>query len=243
MYPLFSGPVIRRFRAEFHSILEELEADDLPWIENQTFELTDKGKTEAKQIRQQFESSFDHVLPETPRRLKKQMLDDISKDLAITLSMRSAASISSNYIPLVYSQAQVAAAPMFAALQVVIPNLSHLPWAEIVKIRESESLRHFREKLWLIETEVQMLLGEEDTDEHSYRMALAQRFIEELSAETRESFPKKQEAIGNVLLDLAFGLIPIPLISTAMTALREGPKFDKAQRSWVAAFLKLQGKR
>jgi len=234
---LLSGEVEQSFYCEFHSTLRSLQVEDLAWIEVDSFDLTDQGNRAAHHVQQIFERDLSDDIPTHNSYLKSKIISGLSQDLVLSAAMQAAASIDTLFAPILLQKAHVPPAPGFAALQVAIPDLTHLQWADIVKIREQESLKQFREKLVSLEVIAKSAFIEDRMDEMQYEIALLRAFNQELTRELAARQPKVGEFIGNIVLDLVFG--SIPGVSTLMTGIRGGSMLDNANKSWVAAFLKL----
>jgi hypothetical protein len=237
---LFSGEVHRRFHCEFHSALRRLDAEDLPWIRTQSFELTDTGKRLANIIKNDLEGYFNEIGTPINQFLKSKMVSNLSHDLAIISGMQAPASIDAMYAPILYKRSQVQPAPGFSALHVALPNVSDLDWEQILELRDQECLVQFRQKLISLESLVTQMIDAGVIDEANYQIALHQAMMDELLKELASALPKLGAVIGGAVLDLLINSIPIPGVSTAISAMRGAASVDESRKSWVTAFLKLR---
>jgi signal transduction histidine kinase len=237
---LFSGEVHRRFHCEFHSALRRLDAEDLPWIHMQSFELTDKGKRLSSIIQNDLEGYFNEIETPINQFLKSKMVSNLSHDLAIISGMQASASLDAMYAPILYKRSQVQPAPGFSALQVALPNVSDLDWEQILELREQECLVQFRQKLISLESLITQMIDADVIDEANYQIALHQAMMDELLRELASALPKPGAVIGGAILDLLISSIPVPGISTAISAMRGVAIVDESRKSWVTAFLKLR---
>jgi len=238
--PLVSGEVVRRFQCEFHSVLSDLNAASLPWIEEETFELTEIGKQRTKEMANFLLNGFRAAIPERNERIFTRVLSNFCRDMIITSGLNAAASIHGLYaMPLIHG-ISANRAPGFAALDIVVPNVSQLSWEEIVELRNHPAWIEFRKKLLELETRVKAALPDVKEDEIQYIFALFQAFTQELTTELASYQPKTGQIIGNVAIDLVVSLIPAPGLGAAFTGLRGFGAMEEAKSSWVAAFLKTQ---
>ena len=90
-----------------------------------------------------------------------------------------------------------------------------------------------------IEMMARSALPEGEVGELKYQVS--QTITEELLQEIAHLLPKLSKVAGDVVLDLVLGLLsgPIP-VSAAVTGLRGIVEVAEANRSWVAAFLRLR---
>ena len=235
-----SGPVVRRFHCEFHSTLRALNAEHSPWIEIESFELTPGGKQNANLLKTSIEKDFDELMPDAGHFLKTKVLTNLSQDLVLSSAMQVAASVDAVYAPLLRRNSGLQPAPGFAALQVALPNLSHLSWDKIVELRNRDCLVEFRQKMVSLEAMAKEALPQGEAQEVQYQFSLFQTFIQELTRELAERQPSVGGVVGNVALDLMIGLIPIPGVSAAATGIRGVAEVKESNQSWTAAFLQLR---
>jgi len=240
---VLAGPVERRFRSEFYSVLRDLEAEQLPWMKMQTFDLTSEGRNLAHRLRKEDEKNPDLALPEGSRWLKSKILANLSHDLVLIASLRTSASIDPLYAPMLQHKTigrqRMQPAPGFVALEVAMPNFASVPWETIVQLREKPALVEFRKKMTSIEMMARSALPEGGVGELKYQVS--QTISEELLQEIAHLLPKLSKVASDVVLDLALGLLsgPIP-VSAAVTGLRGIVEVAEANRSWVAVFLRLR---
>ena len=90
---VLSGPVERRFRSEFYSVLRNLEAEQLPWMKMQTFDFTSEGKRLVDRLQREDEKNPNLALPEGSHWLKSKILANLSHDLVLIASLQTSASI------------------------------------------------------------------------------------------------------------------------------------------------------
>jgi len=238
-YVFAAGEVERRQHAEFHSLLKELNADNLPWIQVDGFSLPGELKSLVSRLALDDESSFGDLLSDKPLFLKKKILNNLNYDLILTSLLNVAASMDGLFEPLLSQKGQrhsgLQSAPGFAAFQVAIPNLSHLPWNEIVDIREQESLKEFRRKIMEIEALAQSMFSHGDVKDLQLR--ISRIVTQELLKEIRELIPKGSQVAADVIWDVLLGFIPgASAVATGLTGLG---KLEAYSSSWIAAFMKL----
>jgi len=248
---VLSGPVERRFRSEFHSVLKDLEAERLPWLKMATFTPTSEGKRLADRLREEDERNPSIVLPEGGHFLKAKILANLNSDLVLIASLGTAASIDPLYAPILEQKAasdqRMQPASGFLALQVAIPNFASLPWETIVELRDKPALVEFREKMTSIEMMARSALPEGEVEELKYQ--ILQTISEELLQEIAHLLPKPSKVAGDVvrdlMLDLMAGLlsasvqVPVP-VGAAVTGFQGIAEMVKANRSWITAFLRLR---
>jgi hypothetical protein len=234
-----SGEAERRQHAEFHSLLKQLNVENLPWIEMEAFGLHGELKNLAGRLALDDESALGDLLSDKPRFLKSKILSNLNHDLILTSQLNVAASMDGLFEPLLSRKAQrhagLQAAPGFAAFQVAIPNLSHLSWSEVVDIREQESLKEFRRKIMEIEALARSMSSQGDVKDLQLR--ISQIITRELLKEISELIPKGTQVAADVICDVLLGFIPGA--SAVVTGLTGLGKLEAANSSWIAAFLKL----
>lgn len=241
--PLFSGEVIRRFQCEFHSILRNLGAESLPWIKTETFSLTEEGKQDARATAQSIGTEFRNSLPEVNRHLLSLIINNFCRDLVVTTDMNAAATVHTLHLQPLINKVGGSQASGFAALEVAVPNLSSLAWEEIIEVRAQPAWVEFRKKLLELELTVKTALPHVGVNELQFEVAVSQALIQELLVEIANYQPRTGEIIGNIAIDLIFGLIPLPGASAALTGIRGFGEMEKAHSSWITAFLKLRQSR
>jgi hypothetical protein len=248
---VLSGPVERRFRSEFYSVLRDLEAERLPWMKMATFALSPDGKRLADRLREEDERNPSIVLPEAGHFLRAKILANLNSDLVLIASLRTAASIDPLYAPILQqkttSDQRMQPAPGFLALQVAMPNFASVPWETIVQLREKPALVEFRKKMTSIETMARSALPEGEVGELKYQ--ILQTISEELLQEIAHLLPKPSKVVGDVMLDLVLDLMagllsvssqfPVP-VGAAVAGFQGIAEMVKANRSWITAFLRLR---
>ena len=244
---VLAGPVERRFRSEFYSVLKDLGAKQLPWLRMATPTLSPDGKRLADRLREEDERNPSIVLPEVGHFLKAKILTNLNSDLVVIASLRTAASIDPLYAPILQqktvSDQRMQPAPGFLALQVAIPNFAPLPWETIVELREKPALVEFRKKMISIEMMARSALPEEEVGELKYQ--ISQTINEELLQEVAHLWPGLRKVAGDcildITLDLVLGALPITApVGAVVTGLREIVEIAEANQSWVTAFLRLR---
>jgi hypothetical protein len=231
------GPNARQFRSEFHSTLRKLGAENLSWINITSFEPTDIGKEQLERIRKDFEPLLDEVASDAGRYLKRLILSGLSRDIMLTSAMRASASMNAMYAPMLHRKAQFAEAKGFMSIEVAVPNWSQVGWDVILDLRKEESLVRFRQMLSSLEDRFRAPLAEGDAAELRRQLAISKALNRELLREVADLLPRVGELIGNAGLDLV--LSPVPILGTIVNALRYGAKLEDVNRSWIAAFLRL----
>lgn len=244
MFSLVSGPVVRRLRSEFHTTLYKIHSDHIPWIHVEPLELTKEGEDIVKNMQGEFRDYITSTQPDTNKWLAGKIAFNLGRDLLISSDMRSSASINSSFAPIVATKARYSPAPLLTALEVSVPNFTELSWEDIDIIRNLPSLVEFRKKMY--EIELSARLGADihnEEGEYSLKYRLLQAFNKELTKELREYQPKTAETVGNIGIDIAFELIGqmIPGAGLIRSALTESVKWASAERSWITAFLRMQG--
>ena len=249
---VLAGPVERRFRSEFHSVLIQLEAEQLPWMKMQTFNLTSEEQELAALLYEEDERNPSIILPEGSHFLEAKILTNLSRDLVLIASLRTAASIDPLYAPILQQKAvsdqRMEPALGFLALQVAMPNFASRPWETIVQLREKPAFVELRKKMTSIEMMARSALPEGEVGELKYQVS--QTIIEELLQEIAHLLPKLSKVAGDVVLDLVLDLmagllsvsVPVPVpVGAAVTGLQGIVEMVKADRSWITAFLRLRG--
>jgi hypothetical protein len=241
IHPIFSGDVLRRFFCEFHSTLQSLNADQLPWIEVERYTLINDGDKIAKTFKKHLQK---HITGYSDDEywLYDKIFDNLSNDLVLASEMGVSASINAFYLPLLsrVEGVTLAAAPGSAAFQLLVPDVSHLSWEAIVSLREEESLIAFRKKLREFEAHAQAAIAAGEFAEAEHEKALAQAVFDEMFREFMAHHPTDAGFARDVAFDLALGAIPIPVVGSLLAAGRAAHELVEGRRSWRATFLKLR---
>jgi hypothetical protein len=236
---ILSGEVKRNFHCEFHTVLRSLNAESLPWIELESFELTKQGKETSNQIKKAFERDYSESIPTDNYFLKSKIISNLSRDIVLSESIQASASINSIYAPILLQKAKMPTAPGISALKIIVPNFTHLHWEQIIELRKLECLQKFREKLLLYEiTAKKARFADQDDNEYEKQVLLAhnKELIRELSA----CRPKLNDMVGNIALDIISYLFPLPYVSAIANGIRHLRKLNEYKKSWIAAFSKIK---
>jgi hypothetical protein len=237
---LFSGEAQRRFFSEFHSVTNREGIIGLPWVHFNNYELTDHGKKTASDLNQLLSKDFGSISEGFNSHARKRMLSNLCQDLTVISDIDGAGSVDPMYAPILHNKTRFQQASGFKALQVAVPNFADLDWETILSLREKDCLIEFRNKLSTIEDEIIMASNTTPATEFDYQLMIHQAIMNELLREIASLRPKVGEVVAGAILDLVFGMFPIPGFSTAITAARDAALIEDANKSWVAAFLRLR---
>ena len=241
---LVSGPVERRFRSEFHSILKKLSPEHPKWIKMETYDLTSEAKSLASRISRDDEKNTDIVIPEGSHFLRNMILRNLNRDLILVWSLGSTASIDPLHLPIIRrkmaAHGELRPASGFVALEVAVPDLSEVPWNVIAEVREHKAVMEFRHRIVQTENLVRTTLPNADDAELRYQ--ISQFITNELLNEIKNLRPTGKGIVTNLTLDLLSGLIPPPLsiVSTLALNAPEIEKLVRTQTSWITIFMKLR---
>jgi hypothetical protein len=234
-----TGQVHISQHAEFHSLLSELDAEHISWIETAVFDLNGEPEYLARDLAADDETALGDMLADKPFLLKKKILQNLNLDLILTSQLDVAASMDLIFEPLLSRKARrhsgLQSAPGFAAFQVAVPNLSHLSWNEILDIRDQECIKEFRQKMMEVEALARSISSQGDVKD--LQLSISQIVTLELLREMRELIPKGIQVSADVICDVLLGFIPGA--STVMAGLTGLGKLEAFNSSWIAAFLKL----
>jgi len=239
-----SGPVERRFRSEFHSILKKLGPEYPKWIKMETYDLTSAAKSLASRISRNDEKNTNIAIPEGSHFLRNIILRNLNRDLILAGSLGSMASIDPLHLPIL--QKKMAAhgglrpASGFVALEVAVPDLSEVPWDVIAEVREHKAMMEFRHRI--VQTENLVRTSLPDADDAELRFQISQIITNELLNEIKNLRPTVKGVVANLTLDLLSGLIPPPWSAVSTLALNtpEIGKLFKTRTSWITMFMKLR---
>lgn len=242
---VFSEKAERQFGAEFHTMLADLGADELDWIEIDTLQLDEKGKLLVRELLSIDERDGELSLPDGSQWLKSRILASLNYDLVLGGLLGTALAIGPVFAPIVEQKSRrdqtIRPAPGLLALEVAVPNFAGLPWEAVLEVRGQPALVDFRNKLASIEKLARETVGEEDIREVRY--CVSQLINQELLKEVEDLRPNADKLARDVVVDFMVGLIPGPvsaLVSPAMTAAIGVTDIVEAKKSWLAAFLRLR---
>jgi hypothetical protein len=240
--PLIQGEALLRYHSEFHTLLSAFELNDCSFIHMQPFGLTDYGKEEAKELRKELTKVGHNALLDTHERLKSLFIKQLSQDLVICSDLEMPFSMASFYAPLLKGCAGIHCAPGFTAFQVAVPDVSHLCFEEILRLREQDCAVELRKKLFELEERVALAMSQGEVNEVERIVRLQQAFIDELIREIRANKSSKARSIINLMLDFILSFAPSfgPLgVGFLTSAAKEYGKITTEQRSWKTALLQL----
>ena len=235
-YVFASGKAERQFRAQFHVLLSKMGADNLSWVDLQTFDAPPELNNDIKELaRTDRELVARHV--SGTRFLQDKIAYNLNRDLLLTSQLQMPASIDDFFSPLVHQKARRNSAEGFSALEVAIPNWSTLPWDEVFELRDHPSLIEFRKKMVTVERVAREAVAQKAPhDDLKYEISQI------IAAELKEELYSLRETPKGVIRDIAMDLLTSPIsgVSTAVTAMRGGAKLYSQRQSWTTAFFKLQ---
>lgn len=239
-----SGPVERRFRSEFHSILKKLGPKHPNWIKMETYDLTSAAKSLAGRLSWNDERNPDIVIPEGSRFLRNIILKNLNHDLILMWSLGSTASIDPLHLPVLHkkmaARGELHPASGFVALQVAVPDLSEVPWDVVDEVRQHKAMSEFRHRM--VQTENFVRTSLPDVDDAELRYQISQIITDELLNEVKNLRPTSKSVATNVTLDLLTGLMPPPwsVVSALALGIPEITKLVRTRTSWVTVFMKLR---
>ncbi len=133
-----SGRAERQFRAQFHGLLNKINAKNLDWIKIETFNFRSDVKEFIRKQGRKDEVLVESLNPHMSRDLKTKILYNLNWDLLLASDLQMAVSIDDLFAPLVNQKAQISRgiepALGFSGLEVVVPNWSGLSWEEIFSL-------------------------------------------------------------------------------------------------------------
>lgn len=241
---LVSGPVERRFRSEFYSILKNLGSECPKWVKMETYDLTPEAKNLVNRISQSDERNLDIEIGKENRFLKSKILNNLNRDLILTWGLGWAASIDPLYTPILRKKMTLhgglQAASGFLALDFIVPDFSRLPWEIIFELREHKAMAEFRRRMINIENLVRASLP--NVNEAELRYQISQVVTDELLKEIESLQPTTRDIAINLTLNFVGGLAPLPwsTIPSVVSGIQQLTKSIQTQNSWIAVFMKLR---
>jgi hypothetical protein len=236
--PLVAGKTIRTYYSDFNTVLDSINADLFPWIERADYELGDNETALQKTLRESFEQTLEQTLPLENSYVRVRVADNLSKDLVLSALLKTPLSIQAQHMPLLLASTNGRPASGFSAFRARIPDLTHLPWNEIVDLRNEPSMIELRQLLLKIEQAAEAGLTDGGIDEAKRQAALQRAWADEALADIEHSQPKTLGSIGHLALDFVLGSVPV--VGPLFGALKEMQRHHDASTSWKAAFLKLK---
>jgi hypothetical protein len=239
-----AGPAERQFRAQFHTLLKKLQADSLPWIRTESFELTSEGKESARRLGQGDERLLTELMPTASPSLRSKIAQNLNRDVVLASGLGAVASPDPLFAPLAHAKAAhgrgVNPALGLTALQVALPDWSDLPWERIVDLRDHPSLVEFRQKMVAVERVAREAVAQNETLDLNFKVAqiFNQEYLDELF-KVRATYG---DVARDMAIDLVTGAIPIPGFSALVSGARAEEKVRAQNSSWLTAFFKLQGR-
>ena len=148
-----SGPVERRFRSEFHSLLKNLGPQIPEWIQVKTYDLTREAKDLVSRLTEQDIRNTAIVIPEGGPWLRRKIISNLNHDLILIRNLQSAASIDPLHMPILRGKISgLQSAHGFLSLEIAIPDFSKLSWESIAEVRQHRAMTEFRRKMTRVES-------------------------------------------------------------------------------------------
>ena len=114
----------------------------------------------------------------------------------------------------------------------------YLAWEEIVKLREYAAMAEFRKRIVTIERVAREAVAHDPSLD--LREEIRKVYEDDLMDEIESLRVTREGLAKDVTIDFTTGLLPIPLLSTAVTGVRGLLKMGSEQRSWISTLLKLR---
>jgi hypothetical protein len=231
-----SGKAERQFRAQFHVLLNKMGAENLSWVDVQTFESNSELDSDIKELaRLDRELVARHVAG--TRFLHDKIAYNLNRDLVLISQLQMPASIDEFFSPLLNEKVRLDPAVGFSALEVAVPNWSTLKWDELFALREDPSLIEFRKKMESVERVAREAIAQ-TASPGDLKYEISQIITDELT----EELYNLRETPKGVARDIALDLLTSPLsfASTVVTGIRGGAKLQSQKQSWITAFFKLR---
>ena len=171
--------------------------------------------------------------------LRNWIIKAFDRDLAVASGLGAAFNVTSLFTPMLEARGGRPERAGLDALEVVVPNISALPWEASVEFREHKGSAEARAMLREFERKA---ASEEPEDATAYLVGLHQEVQDALFSaleQQRTQWPKK---IAEEVAKNAVGFIPVvgQVAGPVLSAVEMGTEWNRERHSWAAALMKLR---
>lgn len=239
---LIDSPLERAFRAQFHTLADEITSGGIEGVSLEYFELSQLMQLFARNIAEKDKESI--RFPENVSKfLEEVVVNNLNIDLLLIALLGHVSVMDSLHSTLlsqkVTEDVKVEDASGFLSLEVFVPNVSELTWDEIRDVRKEPSLIEFRKRLVVAENVAREMLGNTTTEEIS--QVINSILIEELLEEMKKRVSTVSRSAVDVGIELIGSVIPPVGIAKSIIGISDEIKelLDQ-KRSWITTFMKLR---
>lgn len=223
------------YGAQFISLIRENKLHQYDWFKRKQFELKDSGKRIANDMAKKDKDSVKVPFSDTEF-VKSLVLKNLNHDLVISAAFRRPISIDSVYEPLLFEKMKSHPETFeftggFDSLAIVIPSFTDLSWDQIAEVRQSSTLKEFRNKLQEFEQVVEDISFKSYDEYQNY---LHTQFEKELLSEIENLKPSKIRTASKNVIGL------VPFVGPIITAGFDRLEIEKFNQSWLALVLTLR---
>lgn len=246
MTQFINAPLTVDYASEYHTgILDDLQSRGVDWIKQvSTGDRLPKSTAEGKLAHErELRDRFDHDLLSELRPnetfLRRWIIENFHRDSVLSAAQGASFSLTSLFVPMLEHHGLKPTTGGQTALQVVVPDLSSLPWDGIIEFRNHAGSEEARTMLRTFDEKASQ---EEPGDALAYFSRVSQQVNDAVFAaydDLRPSWPRsisEQVSAFVVSLDPNLG----PLVSSTLTGaglLRDRFKY---RNSWVSAVMVLK---
>jgi hypothetical protein len=239
---LIDSPLERAFRAQFHTLADEITSGGIEEISLEWFELPQPMQSLARDMANQDKESIkfpQHV----SKSLEEVVVNNLNIDLLLIALLGHVSVMDSLHSPLlsqkVAKDVKADDASGFLSLEVFVPNVSSLAWDEIRDIRKELSLIEFRKRLVAAENIAREMLGNTTTEEISH--TINSILIEDLLEEIKMRMPTVGKSAIDVGVELIGNVIaPVGIAKSILGMSGEIKELLDQRRSWITTFMRLR---
>ena len=236
--PLLSGEVEKFYNADFTSLLEMMECQNLDFVKIEEIGLTEDGKKILKEITgiDEKDTSLMSLIGGTPF-LKKKIIEGLNHSLLLSGALNVPILVDNLHEKVLRNKLQQTIRETCAGkevkvmdniLQLTVPDFSSQSIDNLLGLRKDRTITKFREKIREICDRAPEVL-----DPIEFQTKVQQLFVEELLVEIKEMAPSKK----SITIDVIGGLIPY--VGTAFSILRTLHGAYDYSRSWLSFLMKL----
>jgi hypothetical protein len=241
MRTIIQGGITRHYVAEWESVIRELGPLEPKWAS--VFPITDdylRASGLDQEIRRRdFECMSDRLKPGPDSVLRNWIYQAFNRDAVVAESRASTLNATSLFLPVVERAGVEPVMSGEHALQIVAPNLGHVPWDAVCEFRDHTGCREAREKLRSVE---QRALADDPADLAEFRLRLGQEMTHDYMLAFDDMKPSLGlDAFRQALTTTVSTFVPPvgPMAGLMETKYRQW----EHQRSWRTALMKLSDAR
>jgi hypothetical protein len=240
------GKISAIYVSEYYSgIIQELAKFEPPWARKVTIGGSDSarelGQPAYNAIKELNYSDFgdQELMPGTDSFLKSFIYKSFNRDSVLAAGMEASFSVTPLFAPMVAHRGLQPELAGSEALNVLVPDLTKVPWEAVVEYREHPGSSEARDRLREFERLAQ---EEEPEDAYEFLRKVSQEVNKAYRAAMVDLAPSFPEELAKEILLTAVSTISVigtPVEKTA-SLISEAKEARAFNRSWIAALMTMQ---